>query len=133
MFGRDQVVSNISQMRLRDVARVDCGRLEELIRDLGDQGAEQAMARALEEIAIRLNRLDRCWRRGDRVRLGRGALDLADVAGRVGLVGLSRCSETVGKLSLDADDVTLSATQARMMRVGEASLMSAWDIRNMSV
>lgn len=124
---------SIAKLRPDEPARVDRGRLEQLVEDYGPGGAERLMGRTLEDLAVRLNRADRAWRRGDTVRLCHGARELADVAERIGFLGLARAADVVSRVAIEGDPAALGATVGRMMRLGEASLMSAWDIRNLSL
>ncbi len=107
---------------------MDRGRLEALVFNHGPQGAERLMGRTLEDLAIRLNRAERAWRKGQAAGLCRDAAALAQVAEDVGLVGLAQVARAVAGLATTGDSAAIGATVARMMRVGEASLMSAWDL-----
>lgn len=133
MSERGDGVTEVAKMRLSETARVDRERLEALVEDYGSQGAERFLGRALEQLALRLNRAERAWRRGDLVRLCHGARELSDVAERVGFVGLARVAGTVSRLAMGGDPVALAATVSRMLRVGEASLMSSWEVSDLSL
>ena len=121
-------MNQVSRLRHAEAARVDRARLEALVFDHGPQGAERLMGRTLEDLAVRLNRADRAWRKGQPSALCRDARALADVAEDVGLVGLAQVARVVGDLVPTGDSAAIGATVARMMRIGEASLMSAWDL-----
>ncbi len=123
----------VSRLRHVDHAGLDCGRLEEILLTYGEAGAERFLGRTLEDVAVRLNRLERAWRRNDAKLLARGALDLAQVAESIGLVSLGHAARNVGTTATSGDPVAQSATVCRMIRVGEASLMRIWDIRDETV
>ena len=108
-------------------------RLEKLVVELGEPGAERLVGRALDTIAVRLNRCERAWRNGDYSRLAESANDLATCAERIGLVTLERVARDVIGTVCAGDAAALGATLARMVRIGEASLMSAWDLGDLSL
>ena len=126
-------MDELARIRPVETARVDRGRLEALVQDYGTQGAERLMGRTLEEIAVRLNRIERFWRQEDHVRLCHGARELSDVADRVGLVGVAAASATVSGVAMTGDSAALGATVCRLLRVGEAALMSVWEVEDLTV
>ncbi len=121
-------MSEVGRLRHYETARFDRIRLEELILELGEPGAERLVGRALDTIAVRLNRCERAWRSDDHERLISSADDLAKCAERIGLVTLDRVARDVILATRASDSPALGATLARLVRVGEASLMSAWDL-----
>lgn len=121
-------MSQVSRLHHAEAARVDRGRLVALVHDHGPQGAERVMGRAMETLAVRLNKAERVWRRGHVVDLCRDAGALAKVADDVGLVGLAEVARVVSGLAMSGDAAAIGATVARMMRIGEASLMNVWDL-----
>ncbi len=121
-------MGQIARLHHAEAAHVDRLRLESLVQDHGAQAAERLMGRALEDLAVRLNRAERAWRKGQAAVLCRDAAAVAKVAEDVGLVGVARVARTVSVLATTGDSAATGATVARMMRLGEASLMSAWDI-----
>lgn len=107
---------------------MDRARLAALVCELGEPGAERLVGRALDTIAIRLNRCERAWRSGDFARLIASAEDLATCADQIGFVTLERVAQDVISTASSGDTAALGATLARMVRIGEASLLSAWDL-----
>ena len=124
---------NVSRLSLAEAVRVDRDRIEALVIDHGTQGAERLMGRALEALAVRLNRAERAWCRDQPTALCREAEAVGRVAGEVGLVGLAQAARAVTSLAMTGDNAAISTTVARMMRVGEASLMSAWELDDRSL
>lgn len=104
-----------------------------LVIELGEPGAERLVGRALDTIAVRLNRCERAWRSNDMERLVASAEDLAACAERIGLVTLDRVARDVIGSAMAGDTAALGATLARLVRIGEASLMSAWDLGDLSI
>lgn len=125
-------MSRVSQIQHDEPARLDRDRLEELVIELGEPGAERMVGRALEELAIWLNRADRAYAIGDALKVADCASDLCRISAEVGLVSLHRVARDVRHTATVGDNAALSATMARMMRIGESSLMSVWDINDMA-
>ena len=117
----------------REHASLDCGRLEEILLTLGERGAERFLSRTLEDVAVRLNRVERAWRRGESASVRRISRALSDSAAKIGLTTLARVACDVGRVAARGDAAALAATVCRLVRVGEASLMRIWDMRDESV
>ncbi len=126
-------MNDLGRLRHCETARLDRERLETLIIELGEPGAERLVGRALDTIAVRLNRCERAWRTGDTDRLVTSADDLATCAERIGLVTLERVARDVISSADCGDGPALGATLARLVRIGESSLMSAWDLGDLSL
>lgn len=123
--------SEVGRLRHSETACLDRDRLEELVIELGEPGAERYVGRALDTIAVRLNRCERARRSGDMARLITSAEELAGCAQQIGLVTLERVARDVILTARRGDEASLAATLSRMVRIGEASLMSAWDLGDM--
>lgn len=117
----------------REHASLDCGRLEEILLTLGERGAERFLSRTLEDVAVRLNRIERAWARGEIAAIRRISRALSEAAGKIGLTTLSRVARDVEEVALRGDAAALAATVSRLARVGEASLMRIWDMRDESL
>lgn len=113
--------------------RLDSDRLAGLYRQLGETAAEDVVCRAIEEMAVRLTRCERMWRKNDREGLRKCARSLIAIAEQVGMVALARVAGDVAR-ALDArDEVAVGATLCRLIRVGERSLTAVWDLQDLSV
>ncbi len=123
----------VAQISHFEPARMDRDRLLKLFADHGQPGAERLIGRTLEDLAVRLNRVERSWKDSDQVRLCHGARELSEVAMHIGLVSLARAALAASRAATAGDHAAMGATVARMMRLGEASLMSVWDLRDLSV
>lgn len=126
-------VADVATIRLTEAAGLDRDRLADLLGEMGEPAAERLIGRSLEDLAVRLNRAERAWTRGDHVRLCHGTREMAEVAQRIGLTTFARSAVNVSQVAMTGDHAALAATVARLIRVGEASLMSVWDMRDMQV
>lgn len=120
-------LQDVARLRVKETARLDCARLEALVRGMGEAQAERFVCRRLEDVALQLNRVDSAWRRGDVARVRQGADDIAGLAAAIGLTTLSRVARDVSGVVPRGDMAALAATTGRLTRIGEASLMSIWD------
>ncbi|MCF6444466.1 hypothetical protein [Nereida sp. MMG025] len=106
---------------------MDRDRLAELYVQLGDNGAEGVVCRALEEISARINRMEAHFRANEHEALAKTARSLIAIAEQVGMHKLSRVAADFGETYARRDEAAMGATFARLLRVGEASLDSIWD------
>lgn len=121
-------MSEVSRICPRDRAQVDRGRYEELVLIMGIRAAEGLLARTVEQLAICLNRAERCYRASDLDRLVTTATNISALAEQVGMIDLARAARAVADTAETWDPVALGATMARLTRVGDVSLLSAWDL-----
>ncbi|SLN15613.1 hypothetical protein AQS8620_00294 [Aquimixticola soesokkakensis] len=113
--------------------RVDRERLEQLYVQLGHSSAEGVIARAMEELAVRLARVEACYRKGEIDKMARAARSMVAISEQIGLETFAQVSSNVADLSTRGDDTALAACVARLMRIGEGSLIAVWDLQDMSV
>jgi hypothetical protein len=128
--GRDEGVGNVVDPIVparEDPARMDHARVSRLFADLGPEAAEAVVTRALEELAVRLFRLDRMWRAGELSRLRKTARGMAAIADELGMAALARVALDVTACVDAGDRVALAAVLARLDRLGERSLLAVWD------
>lgn len=126
-------MTNVTRLRLDEAARLDTDRLETLVLEYGEPGAERFLGRTLEDIAVRLNRVERSWRRKDLVRLCHGARELSGVAEIVGLTTLARAAANVSSAAISGDMAAMASTVARLSRIGEVSLITMWEQQDQSI
>jgi hypothetical protein len=108
-------------------------QLRLLVANLGDARADKVMGRALDEIAVRLARIEAAYSSGALDRVGKGARGLAAIASQTGLASVREAAWAVAELSTSRDSTALAACVARLMRVGQASLVTVWDAHGISL
>lgn len=121
------------ELEQHESVRLDSGRLEDLYLQLGQNGAETVVCRALEELAARLAHTERCFRAGGFDDMRKSARSLVAIADQIGMQMLARVAGHVTQCIDAGDPVALSATLARLLRIGERSLTEIWDMRDLSV
>ena len=102
--------------------RVDPDRLGALYYNLGEAGAENAVCRAMETLALRLGELPRLRDSGDLEALGRAARRMVGIAEEIGMTTLARVAGDVENACSYGDATAAAATSARLSRIGDRSL-----------
>ncbi len=115
------------RLAIRETIAVDAERLAELVLDMGEQAAEAYLCDAMEDIAVRLAKVDRLRRGDDFDGVAAVAAGLVPVADAVGMSGLARVAGDVAACAGSRDMPALDATMGRLGRVGQHSLSAIWD------
>ncbi len=127
------MVKDIVFLGLSESVSLEAERLRSLLLKTTPQDAEKIVCRAVEELALRLSHCGRHWRQGELPELRKCARSMIAISEQIGMSTLARVSGDV-VASIDADDsVATAATQARLTRIGDASLLTIWDYRDLSV
>lgn len=113
--------------------RLDADRLEELFTQLGEAGAEDVICRALEELAARLSHTERCYREMRFEEMRKSARSLIAIAEQIGMQLLADVARDVTRCIDAGDGAALSATQARLLRIGDRSLGEVRDLQDLSI
>jgi len=106
--------------------RLDQRQVAQLYLDCGEEGAERALADAIENIAAILSRLGQIGPHGSLNDIADLASDLVKHARCCGMVDLARVAENVKHAAAQIDLAALGATMARVGRVGDYSLAAIW-------
>lgn len=113
--------------------RVDPSTISDLHRQLGDAGADAVISRALEEIANRLSLLERCHHQGQWDAFIKTAEGLHGVAGEVGLSLLAQVAGQTADCARSDDRIALTASLARLTRLGDRALTVFWDVSGATI
>lgn len=122
-------MSQVVALNHEEGVRLDAARLVALVTDLGDRAAENLVARAMEEMALRLAEMEAQYCEGDTRDICRNARALARLAGEVGMTTLARVAGDVNTCAGRGDMVGFAATWARLLRIADRSLTAIWDIQ----
>ncbi len=127
------VVDAVIALIPNDSVRLEPERVNGLYKQLGEAGAEDVVCRAVEELAARLSSCNRAWQRNETENLRKSARSIVAIADQLGMDSLAAVAGDVTR-TIDAGDVVaVAATLARLMRIGERSLMAVWDMQDLSV
>ena len=113
--------------------RLDSDRLAELYVQLGETGAQDVVCRAMEELAVRLTRINEAYQTNKTRDLRKGAKGLVGIAEQVGMQRLADVARDVRNCADENDPIALAATMARLLRIGDCSLTAVWDLQDLSV
>ena len=124
---------NVTALRPKEYVRLDAEPIASIYRNLGTNGAEQIVARALGELALTLAGLVEQVRRRELGDLGRGLRRLQRMADHLGMISLGLIAAEA-RICMDRSDATaFAAVWARLIRVAEASLSTDRDVLDQSL
>jgi hypothetical protein len=124
---------NVTALRPKEYVRLDAEPIASIYRNLGTNGAEQIVARALGELALTLAGLVEQVRRRELGDLGRGLRRLQRMADHLGMISLGLIAAEA-RICMDRADATaFAAVWARLIRVAEASLSTDRDLLDQSL
>ena len=104
-----------------------------MICNLDPRDAEDMVGRAIEELAVRLSRCEAVRGDDDPLALRSAVQSLTGLAEQLGMTALRRAAAHVLDCIDQGDQIAVAATLARLVRVGDASLYTVWDIQGLSV
>lgn len=126
-------MSKVTKLYLVEDVEFDRARQVALVETLGEAEADRVIGRAIEEIAARLTRIERAFGHGELARVEKGARGLATIAEQTGLPTVRRIATIVAELTGTNDTPALAANISHLIRVGEVSLITIWDVHDISV
>lgn len=128
-----RLVEHVTAFIPSDRVRLDSERLETLYAKLGEEGADNVLCRAMEEMAVRIKQCEKMYRAGSSRDLRKTVHSLIAIADQIGLTTLSRVANDV-VICIDSGDwVALGATFARLVRSGDQSLTAIWDLQDITI
>lgn len=122
----------VAELRPEEPARFDPDTLEDLCHKIGEARAEAEVARALRRISDALASLPPPEHAGDAVTLNATVGALCRDADRIGMASVARVANQVLDCLARNDGRALSATLARLSRVGHRSLHAVWELEDLS-
>lgn len=107
--------------------RLDPQPLAVMQNDMGAQAAEAVLRRAMRELALRLECIERREGIETMADLAQAARDVRAIAQEVGMTSLAGVALDVAETASRCDVPAAAATAARLARVGDHSLLAAWE------
>lgn len=126
-------MATIEILKQNELVGLDRDNLEDLYGQLGPDGAENIVCRAMEELAFRLSNLRDLHRDGRLPEMVKISRSLIGIAEQIGLTTLARVARDVSDCAATGDPIAVAATLERLERVGDHSLMAIWDLKDMSI
>ncbi|WP_300056974.1 hypothetical protein [uncultured Roseobacter sp.] len=126
-------MDHVLKIGLNETVHVDPDRLAALYAELGEAGAEDVVCRAMEEMALRLSHCSRLHTAGNMDELRKCARSLIAIGDQIGMHVLARVAGDVTNAIDAADGPAVSATLARLIRIGEQSLTAIWDLQDITI
>lgn len=126
-------VEQVTLLEKKESVQLDSARLEQLYLQLGEAGAEDVVCRALEELAVRLSHIERCYREDKLSDMRKSARSLIAISEQIGMDALALVARDVTRCIDAQDSVATAATLSRLLRIGETSLHEIWDLQDYSL
>ncbi len=127
-----EMCPTITQIAPNEPARFNPECLEDLCHKIGEVRAEAEVALALHRISENLPKLGATLR--DDAKAFASMIDgIATDAALIGMATLARVARNVLDSYRTDNQVALTATLARLERVGERSIHAVWDLEDISV
>lgn len=123
----------IEKLRLVEQVELDQVRLGALYVQLGDQGADSVVCRAMEELAARLSHCRQLWQDGKAVQLRKNSRSLIAISEQIGMHRLAQVARDLTGCIDAQDHVAVAATLSRLIRIGECSLSAVWQMEDRSL
>ena len=126
-------MTNITTLSFEETVRLNSDRLAELYVQLGEAGAQDVVCRAMEELAVRLANINEAYTAYKTSELRKGAKGMIGIAEQIGMQRLADVARAVCICADENDPIALGATIARLLRIGDSSLVAVWDLQDLSV
>ena len=123
-------MSTVTVLQCMRNPALDPGPLSEIYNDLGDKAAEETICRALEDIALRLNRLQDTRAIAGFADMVRQSHRLAAVAQGIGLTEVATAARHVATCAGQQNGVALEAVLSRLERGFDLAISQVWDFRD---
>jgi len=111
---------------------LDQARIAELEKLLGGKDAEAVMTKAMDEIALRLSKSEAQYRKNSWKDLRKTAKSIGAIGEQIGMRSLDRASKNTVDALDGGNYAAISATFARLLRVGDRSLSEFWDLQDIT-
>jgi len=108
---------------------MDPAPLTAMFASHSDQDAEAMICRALEDIAMRLDRLQAARRAGALGEIPQPARRIAAIAKGLGLSEVTMVAESIANAAENGCGIALGAVTSRMERCFDAAVTHVWEFR----
>ncbi len=122
--------ASIAVLRCRETFAMDPAPLLTLFAEMPEVEAEAMICRALEDIALRLDRLQDSRASGAFDAVSTPARRIAAIASQIGLTSIATAADHVGSAAALQSGVALGATLARLERAFDAAVSQVWGFRH---
>lgn len=123
---------SVTVLRVDEPARFNPDRLEELCATMGEQRAENEVARALELIGTLLQVIAGFDPVDEAAQIRAPLRELIAASELIGMATLARVGRDVTACLEDGNAVSLHSTLARLHRIGDRSIHAVWDLEDLS-
>lgn len=126
-------MSNLHQLRPREVVAFDDTPLWRLRAELGVPATEHILLRVLEVMSARIALLHGLAAEGRISDMQKPSRGLAGIASEIGMRGVARVCRQLNDAASQNNSAAACATLARLDRVVDASVAQVWDLQDMMI
>lgn len=123
----------VSRIEFAESVVMDGAYLETILEELGVQRGEAVICAAMEDMASLIKFVSQSWDKCNLDEAHLAARQVAGIADRLGLITLAGVARDVASLCPDGNNAALAASVARLVRLGERSLIAIWEAQDVSV
>lgn len=127
------MMTQVATLRLSEEAVVDQDELTRIFIKMEYSKAEEIISSAIDELSRSLTHAERLNQNAETAKLLVVVQAIADLAALLGMAGLAQVSRDVAKCCDQNNRVAVSATVARLLRVGKGSLKEIWELTELPV
>lgn len=125
-------MKQVSILHTDEPVFLDHDKISELEKLLGSKDAEKVIAKAMEEVAIRLSAGEKQFGAQEWKDLRKTVRSMGAIGDQIGMATLTRVCRMVVE-TIDTKNVpATAATFCRLTRIGDRSLSDYWDLQNVS-
>jgi len=121
--------ARIAILRCRDDFHMDPAPLTAMFASHSEKDAEAMVCRALEDMALRLDRLQAARRAGDYAEIPHSAKRIAAIAAGLGLTEVKTVAKNIAQAAESGCGIALGAVTARMERCFDTAVSQVWEFR----
>lgn len=126
-------MTTVKELAPQERIIVDTRHLADLFKRLGDRDAEAMVMDRVEQITDRLAEVEWQYRHGTLAEIVPRAHMVSDLCAEIGLTSLARVAYDLAKVSETQDMVAFRAIWERLVRIGDRSLCSVWELPGLSM
>lgn len=125
-------MDQIKVLFMDEAVFLDQAQIKELEKLLGSRDAESVIAKAMEEVALRLTKSESCFQAENWKELRKTVKSIAAIGEQIGMRSLKKVSTNAVDALDGGNSAAIAATYSRLVRVGDRSLSEFWDLQDIS-
>jgi hypothetical protein len=126
-------VTTVRDLAPQERIIIDTRHLDVLFQRLGDRDAEALVMDRVEQITDRLAEVEWQYRHGKLSEIVPRARAVSALSSEIGLTSLARVARDLSIAAAASDMIAFRAIWERLVRIGDRSLCSVWELPGLSL